>query len=224
MGKCPDFLIIGEMKCGTTALYKYVTGHPQIEPATRKELAFFNSHFNKGIRWYQRQFPDVGKHLTGEASGYLKFPDVSRRVAKVIPNVKLIVILRNPVDRAYSHYHMHLEKKKISIPFEKAIKQFPVYLEQGKYEWKLRRWMKVFPANQFFIIQNEQLNKLPQKTMGSVFRFLGLRTYSVNVHKKYNTQNYTKIHPRTREVLIDYYKPYNKRLYRLLNKQFDWDQ
>lgn len=224
MGKLPDFLIIGEMKCGTTALYKYVTEHPQIEPAKRKELAFFNIHFNKGVRWYQHQFPNHPKHLTGEASGYLKFPDVARKVAGVIPHVKLIVILRNPVDRVYSHYHMHVKKRRIAMPFEKAIQTIPGYLDQGKYAWKLKKWMEIFPDNQFLIIQNETLNKTPQKTMNGVFRYLGLHDFSVNVHKKYNTQNYTNIHPQTRKWLINYYKPYNNELYELLNKKFDWDR
>ncbi|HLR03340.1 MAG TPA: sulfotransferase domain-containing protein [Virgibacillus sp.] len=221
MGKLPDFLIIGEMKCGTTALYKYITEHPQIEPAKRKELAFFNIHFNKGIRWYQHQFPE-NTQLTGEASGYLKFPDVAKKVADVIPDVKLIVILRNPVDRVYSHYHMHLKKRKIAIPFEKAIQQHPGYLHQGKYVLKLKKWMEIFPAEQFLILESEQLDKMPQKMMNRVFRYLGVHAYSVNVHKKYNTHNYAKIHPHTRKKLLDYYEPYNKDLYQLLNKRFDW--
>lgn len=224
MGKLPDFLIIGEMKCGTTALYKYATEHPQIEPATRKELSFFNDHFGNGIKWYKQQFPGSLHHLTGEASGYLKFPGIARKIANIMPDVKLIIILRNPADRAFSHYQMHLEKGKVTIPFEKAIERIPTYINQGKYAWKLQKWMEVFPRRQFHIIQSEMLYEHPQKTMNGLFRFLGLPSHTMKDYKKYNNRTYTKIPLNTKKRLLTYYKPYNKKLYRLLGKEFNWNQ
>jgi len=224
MGKLPDFLIIGEMKCGTTALYNYITKHPQVKPAKKKEIGFFNSYYEQGLDWYQDHFPDYPKCVTGEASGYLKFPDAIERIYRTVPQVKLIVILRNPVDRAYSHYHMHLRKKKISIPFEKAIQSTPGYLNQGKYAWKLWKWMEYFPQKQFHIMQTEALYNAPRKTMNTVFKFLELPSCPLNGYKHHNTGSYKEMNPATRKKLIDYYKPYNKELYPFLETNYNWNQ
>lgn len=224
MGKLPDFLIIGEMKCGTTALYKYLTEHPEIEPAHRKEIAFFNLYYDKGVEWYRAQFPGCEQCLTGEAAGYLKFPYVAERVKELIPQVKLFVILRNPIDRAYSHYNMKVRKGRISAPFEKAIQNQPSYLNHGKYAWKLERWMKVFPKEQFHIIQSEKLYTQPQKTLKQALTFLELPSYPLSIYKHYNLGTYADMNPDTRKKLIDYYKPYNRKLYQLLGMRFHWDQ
>lgn len=224
MGKLPDFIIMGEMKCGTTALYRYITEHPKVKPARRKELAFFNAHYDKGMEWYKSQFPDCENCMTGEATGYLKFPEVAPKVYDTVPNVKLILILRNPVDRAYSHYHMHLRKGKISIPFEKAIEGKSTYLEKGNYAWKLKKWMKVFPREQFHIVQSEKLNERPQETMDGIFKFLGLTSYKLNVYEQHNSGDYSKMNPKTRKILVDYYKPYNEELYQFLGTNYNWDK
>ncbi|WP_164525487.1 sulfotransferase domain-containing protein [Siminovitchia acidinfaciens] len=224
MGKLPDFIIMGEMKCGTTALYRYITDHPKVEPAKRKELAFFHAYYDKGIEWYKSQFPDCEQCMTGEATGYLKFPNVARKIHKVLPKIKLILILRNPVDRAYSHYHMHLRKGIISIPFEKAIQGKSTYLDKGIYVRKLKRWMEIFPREQFHIVQSEKLYKQPQKTMDEIFKFLGLPRYKLNVYDHHNAGSYSKMNSETRKKLVDYYKPYNEELYQLLGEKFNWDQ
>lgn len=224
MGRLPDFIIMGEMKCGTTALYRYITEHPKVKPARRKELAFFNAYHDKGLDWYKSQFPDCDQCMTGEATGYLKFPHVAPKVYAAVPDVKLILILRNPVDRAYSHYHMHLRKGKIDVPFEKAIEKKLTYLDKGNYAWKLKRWMNVFPKEQFHIVQSEKLYKHPQKTMDEVFKFLELPTHKLNIYEHHNSGNYSKMNPATRKKLVEYYKPYNEELYQFLGTNFHWDQ
>jgi hypothetical protein len=223
MGKLPDFIIMGEMKCGTTALYRYISEHPMVEPAKRKELAFFNAHYEKGLDWYKSQFPDCKNCFTGEATGYLKFPDVAPRVYEAVPNVKLILILRNPVDRAYSHYHMHLRKRKIDVPFEEAVQGESTYLDKGIYAWRLKKWMDVFPREQFHIIQSEQLYKHPQETLNETFKFLGLPSYELNVYEHHNSGSYQPMNPETRKKLVDFYKPYNKELYDFLGVDYQWD-
>jgi hypothetical protein len=110
-GRLPDFVIIGAQKSGTTFLYDLLTRHPYVERALTKELHYFNSHFDKGIEWYKSQFPpprwkDGRRIITGEATAnYLFHPHASRRMAEVVPQARLIALLRNPVDRAYSHYN-----------------------------------------------------------------------------------------------------------------------
>ena len=123
----PDFIIIGAAKCGTTSLYKYLIQHPNIKSAFQKEPSFFNTYFDKGLSWYRSNFPiNRQDFITGEASpGYFYYPPAPQRIANLIPSVKLIVLLRNPVDRACSLYYHNLRYlgNKDTFSFEEAIKQ-----------------------------------------------------------------------------------------------------
>ena len=108
-GTLPDFVIIGAKKCGTTFLYNLLSEHPHIESAAQKELHYFDRFFDQGIEWYRRCFPppkwiDGRRAITGEATPYLSKPSAAERMAKVLPQARLLVLLRNPVDRAYSDY------------------------------------------------------------------------------------------------------------------------
>jgi hypothetical protein len=115
-GVLPDFIIIGAMKSGTTSLYNYLVQHPNVLKGAKKEIHFFDWQYEKGLPYYRSQFPTQPykifmrsfrkyEFICGEASPYYFFhPHVARRVAQDLPHVKLIAILRNPVDRAYSHY------------------------------------------------------------------------------------------------------------------------
>ena len=130
----PDFIIIGTQKGGTTSLYRYLIDHPNIAPIYIKEPHYFDIHFHKGIGWYRSHFPTavekyyarhVEKHdlITGEASPYYLFhPRAPQRVAKTLPKAKLIILLRNPVDRAYSQYQHQLRQPGVEpLSFEEAI-------------------------------------------------------------------------------------------------------
>src|SRR5690242_6983741 len=129
----PDFLIIGTQRGGTTSLYHYLEAHPCIGPSTTKEIHFFDRRVNKGIAWYRGHFPTrIEKYyverlhgrafITGEASpSYLFHPHVPRRIAKVLPHTKLIILLRNPIDRAYCQYYHSLELGYETLSFEEAI-------------------------------------------------------------------------------------------------------
>ena len=130
----PDFIIIGAAKCGTTSLYNYLIKHPNIKSAFQKEPSFFNKHFDKGISFYKSQFPFYGQDfITGEASpGYFSYPPAPQRIAKLLPSVKLIVLLRNPTDRVYSLYHHKLKYlgDKDSYSFKEAISKEPERLDK----------------------------------------------------------------------------------------------
>lgn len=142
----PDFIIIGAQKCGTTSLYNYLIRHPNIKPAIKKELHFFDKYFDKGIDWYRSLFPVNQKNfITGEASpNYIFHLHTPQKISTLVPSVKLIVLLRNPVDRAYSHYAHNLRANRISLKkgkqerevlsFEEAIKseEERLYLEREK--------------------------------------------------------------------------------------------
>ena len=187
----PDFLIIGTQRGGTTALYHYLKTHPCITPATIADTHFFDKKYSKGLAWYRGHFPTSfrkisAQHLqrrafvTGEASSsYLFHPHAPKRVAQVLPHVKLITLLRNPVDRAYSQYYHAIELGHETLSFEEAIQseeertwqerekilkdehyeshtyQHRSYLSRGIYVEQLQAWMHVFPREQFLILKSE---------------------------------------------------------------------
>lgn len=122
----PDYLIIGVQKGGTTSLYKYLRMHPKVKSCAVKEVHFFNRHYERGLSWYQSHFPyKNGDFIVGEATpDYIYHPYAAMRVSETLPSAKFIVLLRNPIDRAFSHYQHNSRfptyRKKVDS-FEKAI-------------------------------------------------------------------------------------------------------
>jgi Sulfotransferase domain len=248
--KLPHFLIIGAMKCGTSSLYRNLVNHPQVISATKKEVHFFDKKFNLGLNWYLNHFPllmdNTNKHdfITGEASPkYLVHPDAPKRAYETLPNAKLIVLLRNPIDRAYSHYHHMTRKGKELLTFEEAImreaeqlnqqmenvlenyKTIPTsYLTRGIYANQLERWMKYYPREQFLILKSEDFFKDTQSTFKHVTDFLGLPEYNFSESKQWNVGQYNGMEEQQREWLKVFFKPHNERLYQLLGRNFEWDK
>ena len=258
----PDFVIIGAKKCGTTSLYDFVTKHPVIAPASRKEIGYFSGKNHKhGELWYRSNFPvnlsrrrfykkTNQKFISGEASpGYLFLPTVPSRMKKMLPDVKLIVTLRNPVDRAYSDYWHSVLGNKETLSFEKAIEleeercaeereqiikdpnsfvgnyRAYSYLEKGLYADQLENWFKHYNRKQFLILTTDDLRKNPQQTLDQIFDFLGLPPFKVENLRDRNVGNYNeRMNEDTRKFLIEYFKPHNERLYKLLQRDFDWDK
>ena len=183
----PDFLIIGAQKGGTTSALHYLSQHPQIEVAPQKEVHYFDLNYSQGLSWYQQQFPNPNPDiLRGEASPYyILHPDVPRRVAADFPHIKLIALLRNPVERAISHYHHAIKEGLETLPLEDAIAQEPIrlageaqklqddpnyhsyayqhhsYLIRGEYLNQLQRWWAHFPKQQLLILHSDDLYQQP---------------------------------------------------------------
>ena len=260
----PDFLIIGTQRGGTTALYHYLKTHPCIVPATIVDTHFFDKKYSKGLRWYQAHFPmqwerayvqQVRKHplITGEASSsYLFYPHAPKRVAEVLPHVKLIVLLRNPVDRAYSQYYHAIELGHETRSFEEAIQgeeertaqerekilkdehyyshayKHLSYLTRGIYVDQLQEWMRFFPREQFLILKSEDFYANPAAVLKEMFTFLNLPTIETQLKKKeykqYNNNSYSKMDAAMRTRLVEYFKPHNARLYELLGIDLGWDR
>lgn len=253
----PDFIIIGCQKCATTSLYDYICEHPNVYSATEKEIHFFDSNYNIGLVWYKSFFPTVftkyiksrsGKFVTGEASPmYIFNTIVPKRMSKILPKIKLIVILRNPVDRTYSHYNMQRRHNYESLSFEDAIKQEEErikgerekemadenyvsinlrdfsYLSRGIYADQLKVWLNYFPRNQFLVLKTEDLEQNPQREMEKIFEFLELPKYHLTNIEKTNVGEYEKMNETTKEMLIEYFKPHNERLSKLVGLNFNWN-
>jgi len=251
----PNYLIIGGQKCGTNSLYSYLVNHPNVRPALTKEIRFFDKYYDRGINWYKVCFPfkfdqnlNKGRIFTGEATErYLEYPHAPKRVKSVLTNVKLIILLRNPVDRAYSHYSMRFKSGKEKLSFEDAIesehertkgefekmqnneiyyssKYFQnSYLDRGIYVDKIKRWMDVFPKEQFLIIQSEKFLENPNKIYQTVLNFLKLPKWQLKKYELIGKFTRSPMQEKTRKKLTEFFKPHNQRLYDLLEEKFDWD-
>ncbi len=240
----PDWLIIGTQKGGTTSLYAELCQHPAVGPAFRKEPHFFDERWHRGVAWYRANFPRrAASQSTGEASPiYLFDPQVPARVQQVVPDVRLIVMLRDPVDRAWSHYHHERRRGHEHLTFEEAIDAEPVrlaepgsqgdyhhrhhsYLARGRYAEQLERWLRLFPMERLHIIRSEDYYADPDTTYSEVLRFLGLPFHQLAQRKKLNVGRYRdRMSPAMRGRLNAYFKPHNEALYTLLNRDMQWGE
>src|SRR3954470_4020005 len=205
----PDFLIIGAQKAGTTALYAYLREHPAIAGPLWKEVSFFDRHYRRGAGWYRGNFPNRlylrrvearsnARPIVGEASpSYLFHPLAPERAAALVPNVRLIALVRNPVDRALSHYHHEVALGREPLSFEGALaaederlrgeverlvadpRYFSrewwshAYQARGRYAEQLERWLGVSPREQLWIVASDDLAAEPAETHARVLDFLG---------------------------------------------------
>ncbi|MEJ7803152.1 MAG: sulfotransferase [Candidatus Limnocylindria bacterium] len=250
----PDFLVIGAQKAGSTSLYRYLTSHPCIRMPRRKEVHFFDHAYGKGERWYRAQFPmrlrSSSNWLTGEASPYYLFhPHAPQRAARVLPHAKLIVVLRNPVDRAWSHYQHVFARGYESLSFESALEReaalIPVeerkmmampkyrslaherysYLARGRYFSQLTLWLASFSRDQLFVLTSEQMFRSPSAALADCFSFLGLSPVAIDSNEVFKSGVYgDQMEPATRARLIEYFRPHNRHLEQLLGMALDWDR
>ncbi|MGB3402769.1 MAG: tetratricopeptide repeat protein [Microcoleaceae cyanobacterium] len=238
----PDFIIIGAQKSGTTSLYHYLSQHPKVISSIVKEINFWSKDFDKGLDWYLAQFPPSPKRrklLTGEASpSYLNTREAPERLSQAFPNIKLIILLRNPVNRAISHYYHWQRENWTSNSLKDGIEQDIQQLEnpendywnqphsyvgRGIYIRFLKKWMSLFPKEQFLIIKSEDFYEKPAKTLSQVYQFLDIPNRKIEEYKQYNSGSYSSIDTSIIKQLQAYFKPYNTELEEFLGRKFDWD-
>lgn len=253
----PDFLVIGAQKAGTTALYAYLRWHPQVTGPAWKEVSFFDRHYGRGEAWYRGQFPSrpwlwltggrTGRRpLVGEASpSYVLHPHAPERVHALVPNARLVVLLRNPVDRALSHYHHEVALGREPLSFEEALEREPervdgelerlgdtryfshawwdfTYLARGRYAEQLERWLAVFPREQLLVLASERLRREPAATYARVLDHLGAGPYDLPSYPPIFEREYAPMEPATRLRLEQYYAPHNERLSVLVGEDLGW--
>ncbi len=173
-----DFIGIGAQKSATSWVYACLYEHPQI-CAPIKEIHFFSRpRFSEGKEWYEDHFKRCGEgKLCGEFStSYLYSKDAPLRIHSLYPNAKLIAILRNPIDRAYSHYRNAIKAGEIkeSESFESFSAREVSVLEQGLFTQQLTRYFELFPREQVLILIQEDIEKSPEAFMERIFTFLGV--------------------------------------------------
>lgn len=250
--KLPDFIIIGVQKGGTSSLYYYLSQHPELKLSTRQEIHYYDKNYQNGIGWYKSFFPlSSSPKKTGESTPYYIFhPHVAKRIKKDIPDVKLIVMLRNPVDRAYSHYNMEkrvyrdkvatfeealaLEKERTEEDTRKLLDdpdhysyahQTYTYLARGRYYNQLVNWFEYFDKEQFLFIKSEDFFSNPKKELERAYAFLGIsKIFPKNMSARNVGGDYSEMSLERRKHLANYFKEDGKKLVELLGKQFSWEQ
>ncbi|MEG4325358.1 tetratricopeptide repeat protein [Microcoleus sp. herbarium5] len=241
--KVPNFIIIGSQRCGTTSLYTYLAQHPQILTPIKKEMDFLSWHFDRGIDWYLAHFPPMPEgeeFLTGEASpSYFDYREAPERLYSLFPEAKLIVLLRNPVDRAISQFYrltglnwearsldrvISDEVERLSQNPEYIIGEEPGnYLARGRYIEFIKNWRNFFPPEQLLILKSEDFYSGAATTVKQVLEFLDLPEYQLSEYQNANPGSYQPINESVRDRLSDYFRPYNQELEEYLGRQFDWE-
>lgn len=180
--RLPNLIIIGAQKCATTSLHYYLNLHPEISMSRVKESNFFIKEFNwnRGIEWYRAQF-DVFSRVRGESSpGYTTYPlydGVPARMYSVVPNAKVIYILRDPIERTISHYVHNYAEGRETRGMEEALGEYDgrnQYVVRSMYSTQLEQYLQFFPWPQIHIMTADDLQKGTKAAMEAVFRFLGV--------------------------------------------------
>lgn len=257
----PHFIVAGAPKCGTTALYYYLLSHPQVAAPSKNEIGFFSDKFQYGPDWYRSYFPTKlmmswrarysgKKVITGEHTPfYVMHPLAARRMADTLPDVRLIILLRDPVERAYSHYQHEFRCSHENLCFRDAIAMESqrtteevdrmrlepeyhsteyirhAYLDQGKYCSKLERLFEYIDRNRVFIVKSEDLFERTQEVFEKVLDFLYLDSFKLKKIERVNSGEYIPLHaadPKFDSELREYFVPSNRSLYSLLGVNFEW--
>ena len=188
-----------------------------------------------------------GKFLTYDVTPfYIYNPLVAKRIFESFPKAKIISNLRNPIDRAYSNYNDALEMGDIKIPFDEVVQIamdeidknkskinneayivdtfYENILARGFYADQLKIWFKKFQKNQLLMVQSEDLAQKTDQILTKIFEFLDLPYFKIKDLTKQNKREYPPMKAETRKLLIEFYRPYNEKLYNLINQHFDWDK
>ena len=253
----PNFIIAGAQKGGTTSLFGYLEGHPQCLPASTKEVHYFDKNFDRGESWYRMHFPPRSRispnanppRLSFESSPYYMCePRVPARMQELLPNVKLIFLLRNPVNRAYSHYQHSVLRRREPLSFEDALEaehdrlggeeakmladpaypsfshQHFSYLLRGIYADQLARWHKHFAPEQMLVLEAERMFNKPAEVFAEVVEFLELTAWQPASFENLNSGRYKgPMKPHTRAKLEAYFAPHNRRLHDILGWRTSWE-
>lgn len=248
----PSFLIIGAQKAGTTSLYQYLSQQPGVLPAFRKEIHYLSYlHGRRSERWYRAYFPRAphdSAAITGEASTYyhmcLRAPE---RAARLLPSARILFIVRDPVERAFSQYRhsvrkgfergsfeQAIERERAELPrelerlaadegYESYLHQHQAYLARGCYMDQLERWLRWYDRSRVLVLRAEDLFAEPERTYAEVLAFLGVeqvRKVAFEPHNRFVSRQ--TIEPGLRRRIARFYMPHNERLAEWLGRDLAW--
>jgi Sulfotransferase domain len=256
----PTFLVIGAQKAGTTSLYTYLAHHPAIACARPKEVHYFNVSHDLGDPWYRSHFPLItrgaeirrrtgARAAVGEVTpGYIFHPHAPARVHAFAADMKLVAVLRDPVDRAYSQYRMQvrgfgteetgsfeeaLARESIELPPElERVGRDPSYVSptgfrrsyvaRGLYAQQLERWLEWFPREQLLVLTSEELRATPSAAMETIADFLDVPRWLDENYRMRSANEYEPVPDDLRERLAKLFEPHNRKLEGLLGRELAW--
>ncbi|MBO9997409.1 MAG: sulfotransferase domain-containing protein [Cyanobacteria bacterium SID2] len=237
----PEFTIVGVMKGGTSSLSHYFSQHPQILPSARKEIDFWSWKYHRGLDWFLAHFPphpEFERFIAGDASPtYFQHRQAPERLFEAFPQMKILVLLRNPVDRTVSHYYHRHRSGFESRPLADAIRANIQQIERGEihpdkldnpvasslYVFPLQRWTNQFPSEQIRILFSEELFENCHQTLDRIWTFLDLPPHTLDVAEIRNSGEYPPIDDAVRRELSDFFRPYNRQLEDLLDRPTPWN-
>jgi hypothetical protein len=174
----PTFLVIGAMKAGTTSLWGYLSEHPQVFMAPEKELNFFSGQWSRGLEWYESHFAGAGDAIAvGEISpsyGMVHYFPVPERIASVIPDARLIYLLRHPIERMVSAYLHWVAEGLEQRPIEQAFLEDLNYLHMSRYAFQLERFLEHFSRDRVLLVLSERLRDERPSTLRDIYSFVGV--------------------------------------------------
>jgi hypothetical protein len=250
----PDVIILGAQKAGTTSLHYYLSQHPKIYSAYQREVHYFDGgldpaidNFKKGSEWYRSQFPIKRKscELVFEKTPlYLFHPLAPKRIHELIPEAKLIAILRNPTERAISHYFHEKRNKNEELRIMEALRKeeerlAPIieaedyknpayriysYKRRGIYYEQIERYFNFFSQEQLLVLNSEELSVAPSTVLDRISGFIGMdiKTELKDQTQRNVSMNKTKVDNGVYEYLDTYFQGYNETLFGLIGRRFDW--
>lgn len=260
----PDFLVIGAQRCGTSSLYKYLEQHPCVLSSLRKETEYFSARWPYGEAWYRAHFPSRWRRsaetrrrgfgvVTFEASpNYVFHPLAPARAARMVPDAKLVVLLRDPVGRAFSHHQHEVRAGRETLPFVQALEceadrlageeermvrepgyrslawERYSYQARGRYAEQLERWMGQFGRERFLVLRSEDLYADPPGTYRELLAFLGLPDWQPPAFRNHSYSGAAPepaeaFPPSVRRRLEEAFTVPNRRLYSLLGRDLGWE-
>jgi len=198
----PSFIGIGAQRCGTTWLYESLAAHPQVFVSTPKELYFFTKNYGRNVDWYEGHFEGRNDALAwGEITpGYFYRPEALERIASDVPEARLFVILRNPVDRALSAYNFFKARQYAGLDFREALQRDESILGQGMYSVGIDRLRRHFSQQQVLVLLYDDIVESPDKLVSRLYDFVGVDPeFRPEMLRRRINQS---IFPRTQKVLV----------------------
>lgn len=255
----PSFIVIGGQRCGTTTIFKHLTEHPQVlRPGIEKGLDYFSLHYDRDLDWYRGNFPieSVARARVHSAGGpqafeactyYMFHPFAMERVAKDLPGVRLVAMLRDPVERAFSAYKHELargfeqepsferaldlederlegedEKMAADVTYESHSHRHQAYRRRGQYAEQLERVLGLFPREQLHVLDSESFFARPDVEYRRITEFLGLAPWAPLVFEQHNARPSAPMPEAARQRLVNHFAPHDDRLADLLGRRPGW--